>query len=138
LSDELVDQIRFRTREGMKTAVKKGKASTCLAYGYKLSQQRDANGDRIRGLRDVDPVKGEIVRRIFKMYADGISPRDIAHILNNEGIIGPRGAAWRDTAIRAPKRLEPASSTIRATLVASSGTSGSTGKIPTRSGARLG
>jgi DNA invertase Pin-like site-specific DNA recombinase/flagellar biosynthesis chaperone FliJ len=105
LSDELVDQIRFRTREGMKTAVKKGKASTCLAYGYRLSQQRDANGDRIKGQRDIDPVKAEIVRRIFKMYADGISPRDIAHILNNEGIIGPRGAAWRDTAIRGSKTV---------------------------------
>ncbi len=105
LSDELVDQIRFRTREGMKTAVKKGKASTCLAYGYKLSQQRDANGDRIKGQRDIDPVKAEIVRRIFKMYADGISPRDIAHILNTEGIIGPRGAAWRDTAIRGSKTV---------------------------------
>ncbi|MBW9075774.1 recombinase family protein [Agrobacterium deltaense] len=105
LSDELVDQIRFRTREGMKTAVKKGKASTCLAYGYKLSQERDANGDRIKGQRDIDPVKAEIVRRIFKMYSDGISPRDIAHILNIEGIIGPRGAAWRDTAIRGSKTI---------------------------------
>ncbi|RSC38670.1 recombinase family protein [Agrobacterium sp. FDAARGOS_525] len=105
LSDELVDQIRFRTREGMKTAVKKGKASTCLAYGYKLSQQRDANGDRIRGLREVDQIKAEIVRRIFKMYSDGISPRDIADILNKEGIIGPRGRAWRDTAIRGSKAV---------------------------------
>ena len=100
LSHELVEQIRYRTREGMKTAVKKGKASTCLAYGYKLSQQRDANGDRIRGLRDVDPVKAEIVRRIYQLYADGMSPRDIAHLLNNEGVPGPRGRKWRDTAIR--------------------------------------
>ncbi|MDX0203826.1 recombinase family protein [Sinorhizobium meliloti] len=100
LSHELVEQIRYRTREGMKMAVKKGKASTCLAYGYKLSQQRDVNGDRIRGLRDVDPDKAEIVRRIFKLYADGMSPRDIAQLLNNEGVPGPRGRKWRDTAIR--------------------------------------
>nr|CAD6438030.1 recombinase family protein [Rhizobium sp. Q54] len=51
LSHEMVEQIRYRTREGMKTAVGKGKAATCLAYGYVLSQQRDANGDRIKGLR---------------------------------------------------------------------------------------
>ena len=89
----------------MKTAVRKGKASTCLAYGYKLSQQRDANGDRIKGLRDVDPAKAEIVRRIYKMYADGVSPRDIADILNKEGIIGPRGAAWHNTAIRGSKTV---------------------------------
>ncbi|MDH0116910.1 recombinase family protein, partial [Rhizobium pusense] len=100
LSDELVDQIRYRTREGMKTAVKKGKASTCLAYGYKLSQQRDANGDRIKGLREVDTVKADIVRRIYQLYADGMSPRDIAQLLNKESIPGPRGRKWRDTAIR--------------------------------------
>ncbi|MBY5436976.1 recombinase family protein [Rhizobium leguminosarum] len=105
LSHELVEQIRYRTREGMKMAVSKGRASTCLAYGYRLSQQRDASGDRIRGLRDVDPAKAEIVSRIFKMYADGISPRDIAHLLNKEGIIGPRGSAWRDTAIRGAKTV---------------------------------
>ncbi len=39
------------------------------------------------------------------MYADGISPRDIADILNKEGIIGPRGRAWRDTAIRGSKTV---------------------------------
>ena len=66
LSHELVEQIRYRTREGMKTAVKKGKASTCLAYGYRLSQQRDANGDRIKGLREIDPEKAGIVRRIYQ------------------------------------------------------------------------
>jgi DNA invertase Pin-like site-specific DNA recombinase len=100
LSHELVEQIRYRTREGMKTAVQKGKASTCLAYGYMLSQQRDANGDRIKGLREIDPAKAEVVRRIFTLYADGMSPRDIAQLLNNEGVPGSRGRKWRDTAIR--------------------------------------
>ncbi|KVK42395.1 hypothetical protein L901_26810, partial [Agrobacterium sp. D14] len=100
LSHELVEQIRYRTREGMKMAVRKGKASTCLAYGYMLSQQRDANGDRIKGLREIDPVKAEVVRRIFTLYADGMSPRDIAQLLNKEGIPGSRGRKWRDTAIR--------------------------------------
>lgn len=100
LSHELVEQIRYRTREGMKMAVRKGKASTCLAYGYMLSQQRDANGDRIKGLREIDPAKAEIVRRIFTLYADGMSPRDIAQLLNKEGIPGSRGRKWRDTAIR--------------------------------------
>ncbi|EPR23220.1 hypothetical protein L905_08500 [Agrobacterium sp. TS43] len=100
LSHELVGQIRYRTREGMKTAVRKGKASTCLAYGYMISQQRDVNSDRIKGLREIDPAKADIVRRIFTLYADGMSPRDIAQLLNKEGIPGSRGRKWRDTAIR--------------------------------------
>lgn len=105
LSHELVEQIRYRTREGMKMTVKKGKAPTCLAYGYVLSQQRDANGDRMRGLRDLNPDKAEVVRRIFKMYADGASPQEIANTLNREGIVRPRGGPWRDTAIRGHKTI---------------------------------
>ncbi|QWW75472.1 recombinase family protein [Agrobacterium pusense] len=58
------------------------------------------NGDRIKGLREIDPAKAEIVRRIFTLYADGMSPRDIAQLLNKEGIPGSRGRKWRDTAIR--------------------------------------
>lgn len=100
MSHELVEQGRTRTREGMKTAVRKGKATTCLSYGYKLSQQRDANGDRIKGLREIDPVKAEIVRGIFKDYVDGVSPAAIAQKLNDLQIPGARTKYWRDTTIR--------------------------------------
>ncbi len=54
LSQELVEQIRYRTREGMKTAVRRGKATTCLAYGYRIKLAYDAHGERIPGLREVD------------------------------------------------------------------------------------
>jgi DNA invertase Pin-like site-specific DNA recombinase len=100
LSQELIDQIRYRTREGMKTAVRKGKATTCLAYGYKLKLEYDAIGDRIPGLREIDQDKAEIIRWIFQQYAQGVSPRDIAIQLNARGVPGPRGRKWRDTAIR--------------------------------------
>jgi len=90
LSHAMVEQIRYRTREGVKTAVRKGKASTCLAYGYNISQQRDANSDRINGLRDIDPVKCEIVRWIFKEYTDGVSAADIARKLNDQSVPGAR------------------------------------------------
>lgn len=100
LSHEMIEQIRYRTREGMKTAVRKGSASTCLAYGYKLGLKYDAKGDRIPGLRDIDNDKANIVIRIFEEYASGVSPRDIAKRLNDDKIPGPRGLKWRDTAIR--------------------------------------
>ena len=100
LSHELLEQIRYRTREGMKTAVRKGKSTTCLAYGYKIKLEYDANGERIPGLREIDPEHAEVVQLIFRLYAEGVSPRDIAIQLNRRGIPGPRGFAWRDTAIR--------------------------------------
>jgi hypothetical protein len=40
-----------------------------------------------------------VVRRIFRNYAAGVSPRRIALALNAEGIPGPRGGVWAATAI---------------------------------------
>ncbi len=100
LSHEMIEQIRFRTREGMKTAVRKGSASTCLSYGYRLGLKYDAKGDRIPGLREIDEDKAKFIIRIFEEYAQGVSPRDIAKRLNDDGIAGPRGRKWRDTSIR--------------------------------------
>ncbi|MCD4660388.1 MAG: recombinase family protein [Agrobacterium sp.] len=102
LSQELIEQIRYRTREGMKTAVRKGKATTCLAYGYRVKLEYDGNGDRIPGLREVNEEQAEIVRWIFEQYALGRSPKELAFDLNNRAPVlpGPRGLKWRDTAIR--------------------------------------
>ncbi|AOF89807.1 hypothetical protein BSY16_3593 [Sinorhizobium sp. RAC02] len=100
LSHELVGQIRYRTREGMKTAARRGKATTRLSYGYRLGQQRDANGDRILGLREIDPAQAEIVRWIFEQYANGVSPAAIAASLNARRIPAPQENYWRDDTIR--------------------------------------
>ncbi|MGO4659251.1 recombinase family protein [Ensifer sp. 2YAB10] len=100
LSHELVGQIRFRTREGMKTAARKGKATTRLSYGYRLGQQRDANGDRIRGVREIEPAQAEIVRWIFEQYANGVSPATIAQNLNDRRVPAPQEQYWRDDTIR--------------------------------------
>ncbi|MFC3970053.1 recombinase family protein, partial [Rhizobium lemnae] len=82
LSQELVAQIRYRTREGMKTAVRRGKATTCLAYGYRIKLEYDAHGERISGPRAAawrdTAIRGHIDRG--------------TGILNNELYLG--GAIW--------------------------------------------
>jgi site-specific DNA recombinase len=40
------------------------------------------------------------VRRIFELFAAGVSPRRIPKQLNDEGVPGPGGREWRDTTIR--------------------------------------
>ncbi len=50
--------------------------------------------------RDQVPQEAEIVRRIFREFAAGKSPRHIAHDLNAEQIPGPDGRPWGDTTIR--------------------------------------
>ncbi|MFD1330370.1 recombinase family protein [Mycoplana ramosa] len=102
LSQETVEQGRYRTREGMRTTVQKGKAAGGIAYGYRVKQAYDERGDRIPGLREIDEAKARIIIWIFEEYAKGRSPKDIAVELNSRipAVPGPRGAKWRDTAIR--------------------------------------
>jgi site-specific DNA recombinase len=44
--------------------------------------------------------ESSVVQRIFHECTAGLSPRSIARRLNQEGITGPSGRAWRDTTIR--------------------------------------
>ena len=58
-----------------------------------------ADGSPIRGERDIIPEEASIVRRIFREFSAGRSPRAIAHDLNSEGIPGPRGNTWGPSTI---------------------------------------
>ncbi|MEL7482360.1 MAG: recombinase family protein, partial [Pseudomonadota bacterium] len=100
IAEDYLKQTAAKTRDGMRYAVTQGKSAGGLSYGYKVKQVYDGNGDRIPGYREIVPEEGAIVVRIFEDYANGRSPQAIATELNKEGIPGPRGAKWRDTAIR--------------------------------------
>lgn len=89
-----------KTRRGLRGRVEKGKAGGGLCYGYRVVKQVDANGEPIRGDREIIPEEAETIRRIFREFASGKSPRAIAVDLNKDGIPGPLGRAWGDTSIR--------------------------------------
>ncbi|MBX4388540.1 recombinase family protein, partial [Mycobacterium tuberculosis] len=64
----------------------------------------DERGELVRGLREIDEEQAEVVRRIFREYAAGASPRAIADRLNAEGIPAPQprsGSAsfWRGSTL---------------------------------------
>src|SRR3546814_8649392 len=65
-----------------------------------VANRVDGNGELIRGERTINEGEAVIVRRIFREFADGKSPRAIARDLNAEGMPGPRGDIWMDTTIR--------------------------------------
>ncbi len=102
ISHDMIEQTRYKTREGMKTAVRKGKAAGGIAYGYAAKLVYDERGDRIPGLREINEEQAEIVRWIFRQFVLGRSPQAMAIELNNRipPVPGPRGLKWRDTAIR--------------------------------------
>ncbi|MDQ0390440.1 recombinase family protein [Labrys monachus] len=92
--------LAMKTHRGLRGRVEKGKAGGGLCYGYKVVKRFDAAGEPIRGDREIIPQEADTIRRIFRDFASGKSPKAIAVDLNREGVPGPLGRAWGDTSIR--------------------------------------
>jgi site-specific DNA recombinase len=76
-----------KVRRGATGRVRDGKIPGAVAYGY----------GRVLGKPGecrIDPVQAEIVRRVFREYVAGRSPRAIALDLTRDGIASPNGGAW--------------------------------------------
>ncbi|MBX9455884.1 MAG: recombinase family protein [Rhizobium sp.] len=81
-----------KTKRGMLGVVRSGRNAGGKSYGYEpLPGQKGE-------LRIVE-AEAEIIRRVFQLYADGMSPRAIAGILNREGAPAPRGRQWNASTI---------------------------------------
>ena len=92
--------LAMKTHRGLEGLVLQGKNPGGKAYGYRVIRSAPSpNGEIERGGLEIVPAEAEIVRRIFKEFAAGASPRTIARRLNADGIPGPR-KAWRDGTIR--------------------------------------
>jgi site-specific DNA recombinase len=92
--------LATKTRRGLKGRALQGKSAGGLTYGYDPVIQFDAQGERIRGDRTINRAEAEIVRRIFRDYARGISPGKIAEALNLARIPGPQGGPWGSSTIQ--------------------------------------
>ena len=92
--------LAAKTHRGMQGRVEKGKAGGGLCYGYDVVKRTNSEGEPLRGERAINEAEAQIVRRIFREFAAGKSPRAIAADLNSEGVPGPLGRAWGDTTIR--------------------------------------
>jgi len=100
--------LAAKTHRGLRGRVEKGKAGGGLCYGYDVVKRLDGNGEPIRGERKINEAEATIVRRIFREFADGKSPKAIARDLNRDNIPGPFGKNWGDTTIRGHvKELSP-------------------------------
>jgi hypothetical protein len=89
-----------KTRRGLRGRIEAGKAGGGLCYGYEVIKRSDTAGEPVRGERRINEAEAKVVRRIFREFAAGKSPRAIALSLNREGMPGPFGHTWGDTTIR--------------------------------------
>jgi site-specific DNA recombinase len=93
-----LSDMRDKVRRGQLGRARAGRIPGGLAYGYEVVPPPP--GAKESGERKIKPDEAEVVLRIFKSYAAGMSPRQLARELNAEGVAGPDGRPWIDTTIR--------------------------------------
>lgn len=93
-----------RVRRGQRGTLGQGRSPGSIPYGYRQANRLDDKGAVIRGLREIDEERADVVRRIFTEYAAGKSPRAIAVGLNADKLPSPRGDYWHETAISGDTR----------------------------------
>src|SRR5882724_9729589 len=92
--------LAAKTHRGLEGRVREGRSGGGLSYGYDVVREQDLRGEPVHGGRTVNEAEAGIVRRIFREFITGKSPRAIAQGLNADKIAGPRGRLWSDTTIR--------------------------------------
>jgi DNA invertase Pin-like site-specific DNA recombinase len=83
-----LSDLAQKTKRGQLGRVKAGRIPGGHCYGYDVVSGED------RGRRTIDQAEAEIVRRIYREYVAGRSPKAIVTDLNREGIPAPRGGKW--------------------------------------------
>ena len=81
-----LSDLRDKSRRGQLGRVLQGKTPGGKAFGYDVVPPADPASKGNRGERRINPTEAPIVTRIFKEYADGLSPRAIAKRFNAEGL----------------------------------------------------
>ncbi len=87
--------LAAKTHRGLRGRVEQGRSGGGLCYGYDVIVD-----DQGPGKRRINTAEAEIVRRVFRDFAAGISPRALARQLNDEGVPGPGGKLWIDSTLR--------------------------------------
>ena len=83
-----------KTRRGLRGRVEAGRSGGGLCYGYDVVREIAPDGTAVPGGRRINETEAEVVRRIFRAFAPGRSPRRIAFDLNLAHVPAPGGAGW--------------------------------------------
>ena len=94
-----LEKIRARTHRGLRERAATGFFAGGKTFGYK-SAPVDPNDERTKHKLVIVPEEAAVIREAFAMYADGMSPKRIANLLNERGVPSP-GSRWKRTQRRA-------------------------------------
>jgi len=78
-ADQEAQILKQRSKSGLRTSAEKGKAggSNNFPYGYKKDNKK---------MLVIDEIEAEVVKKIFKLYLNGLGTKKIANELNKENI----------------------------------------------------
>ena len=92
--------LAAKTHRGFRGRVEAGKSGGGICYSYDAVKLHDDADEPMRGERRINEAEAEIVRRIFREFAAGTSPRAIARRLNEESIPGAKDRLRSDSVLR--------------------------------------
>jgi DNA invertase Pin-like site-specific DNA recombinase len=101
-------EMAAKIRRGLRGQLERGFATGSITFGYRTvpvadpSGKTDANGyPALLGKRvELVPDEARTVVQIFEWYASGLGTGRIIERLNRDGLRGPRGARWKEGAVK--------------------------------------
>jgi site-specific DNA recombinase len=92
-----LQDLAHKVRRGLAGVVRDGRHAGGRAYGYRAVAGRP-------GELEIVEEEADTVRRIFRDYAAGATPRETAGALNREGVPPPRGRLWNASTINGSRQ----------------------------------
>jgi site-specific DNA recombinase len=97
MGEQYRKEIGRRTRRGLEGLARAKKSTGGRSFGYVSAAESKSKE------REIDPAQAKLVREIFEMAAEGLSPRRIAAELNARGVPSP-GASWKRSTRRSDSK----------------------------------
>lgn len=92
-----IENLRLHVHRGLEGVVRDGRSAGGRAYGYRPVPGRP-------GELAIAPAEAKVVRKIFRDYIAGKTPREIAHALNRANVPAPRGQQWNASTINGSRQ----------------------------------